>query len=430
MNSSASLELALAGFITGKVSPAEVTAAIRAQIKIQIDSRQSFSTPSSTSSSSSSSQLSSDEDDEGQAATLVLPAAGAKVSRRRLDHDTSSYDPHTARRQQLHQIQRQLNLHGVEARRIDSECRDLARQELELKLQLAASHNSSPTCRLLSLPAHLLVNIAAYLSVGDLGRWVLVCKRFTQPTEAGNPASSILEATVRLSISRECQEVKERAARLENSQSTLPVLRLLFQAQGSSFIWTFVDGADITGIGTDTVETTQNGYVGAIGNLSASCEHHSWYVGLDWMPDHTLLDGDVPKLTIGAIAASSFSKSYGPQYDSRAVCWQFGGSCPIPFVEGSCLGVYSKRHTGNLDELIERTPLVDTAGHAQEHFRLRLTQDRLTLAHLRTGRSGSIAIPEGLRGSDEWRPVVGFKNPCKVSLASRFTDWDFSSDDY
>lgn len=94
------------------------------------------------------------------------------------------------------------------------------------------------------------------------------------------------------------------------------------------------------------------------------------------------------------------------------------------------MGAYSKRCTGNLQELIERTPPVDTNGHAEEYFRLRLTEDFLTLAHLRTGRSGSIAIPEALRGSDEWRPLVAFDKPCKVSLISQISGWDFSIDDY
>ena len=71
-----------------------------------------------------------------------------------------------------------------------------------------------------------------------------------------------------------------------------------------------------------------------------------------------------------------------------------------------------------------------TSGHAEEYFRLRLTENFLTLAHLRTGRSGSIAIPEALRGSDEWRPLVAFDKPCKVSLISQISGWDFSIDDY
>jgi hypothetical protein len=109
-----------------------------------------------------------------------------------------------------------------EARRLEREADERRKQEQVLRLQLAMARNA--TSGLLMLGDHLLVSVAGYLDIYDLGCGLArVCRRFAD--------ARVVHTVARLRLRLEPAHIQLWAQRIQYQRPSLPSLRLLWLVQ-------------------------------------------------------------------------------------------------------------------------------------------------------------------------------------------------------
>eukprot|EP01047_Picozoa_sp_COSAG01_P022488 COSAG01_NODE_1336_length_10676_cov_7.741420_6_plen_336_part_00 len=321
-------------------------------------------------------------------------------------------------------------------RRLRREFELLAEQDTALCAQVAACHNRTHS-ELLQLPDHMLTDIAAHLSVRDLGRLERVCKRFGP--------RSIVQGAASAALSHDSELVRVRAAQIHQScrdDETLTCLWVLSAAR-SNLSWRTLNCLELGGInggqtvrlsgcGTDTVELRSSPcalltVLSAVGAMPFALMD-TVRLTIRWAP------GSIPhichlRFDIGVMAAPCTVWGADVRTQSlrhpRSIGWTFDTMGDThQRSEGEYVEDDESWDTDRVDnfDLSSGDPVI-TDGVRSEEFVLHTSHERVSLYLPRTSRCSTLAIPQALRGSRQWRPLVGLYEPSKVTISLPSVGW-------